>query len=181
MNNNSITAWFGNDFYNLDSLIQNLHVHGCNLYGEINLEYGSGLAGFIGKRIGKKIGMPIKSNIIDCTINISHKNNLLYWDRQFGNKNKISSIFSPIGNYPHGYWIEQTGKIYLELGVEIHDGGWYWIQKKIKFMNITIPAWLAPKSNAYKRVKNGKYEFSVTLSLPLIGKLFSYSGILEQK
>ncbi len=115
---NPVIKWFGKNFSELDPLLQELHRNGGELSGIVNLEFGSGLAGVIGRKLS------------------------------------------------------------LNLGVKILDGGWYWVQRKVKFMEVPMPTWLFPSSHAYKRIKNGMYEFSVTLTLPMIGKLVSYNGVL---
>lgn len=177
--NSAASDWFGDDFILLDPLLQKLHNQGGTLSGVIDLEYGSGLAGFIGRWLALKLGLPILSGKVDFEVNISHTDGVLIWNRQFCNQYKMSSIFVPHGHYPDGYWSETTGKLTLELGVDVRDGGWYWIQRKVKLMGIQLPLWLFPSSQAYKRIKKGMYEFSVTFSLPIIGKLLSYSGFLK--
>jgi hypothetical protein len=179
---NSVVAdWFGDEFLKLNPLLQELHQYGGTLSGVVDLEYGSGLAGFIGRRLAPKLGLPILSGKIDFEVNISHANGVLTWDRQFYKNHKMSSVFAAHGQYPDGYWSESTGKFSLELGVEVREGGWYWIQRKVKFMGVQLPLWLFPTSQAYKRIKNGMYEFSVTFTLPFLGKLVSYSGVLTPK
>jgi hypothetical protein len=89
------------------------------------------------------------------------------------------SVFTPYGVYPNGYWREKTGVISIDLGVKIIDGGWFWQQKSIWFKSFSLPLWLFPSSHAYKRVIEGRYEFSVSFELPFIGKLLSYSGLLD--
>jgi hypothetical protein len=178
---NSVVDWFGAGFITLDPLLQDLHQYGGTLSGVVDLEYGSGLAGFIGRKLAPKLGLPLLSGKVDFEVNISHANGVLMWDRQFCKSHKMSSIFVPHGQYPDGYWSESTGKLSLELGIEVREGGWYWKQRKVKFMDVQLPLWFFPASQAYKRITNGMYEFSVTFTLPLLGKLVSYSGVLTPK
>ena len=119
----------------------------------MNLEYGSGLNGFIGRLLAIKMGLPIHSGKVDFEVNISHADGVLLWNRQFGKKHKLSSIFTPHGYYPNGYWYETNGKLSFQLGVDIHKGGWYWIQQKVRFMNITLPLYIFPSTQRYKRCR----------------------------
>lgn len=89
------------------------------------------------------------------------------------------SVFSPVGHYPDGYWCEKTGNIQMHLGVNVIDGGWHWVQRKLLIRGITIPAVLYPQTLAYKKIVDGKYEFAVQLTYGKLGLLVGYSGILE--
>ncbi|AHK17635.1 DUF4166 domain-containing protein [Thalassolituus oleivorans] len=54
-----------------------------------------------------------------------------------------------------------------------------WRCLKVNFLGFSIPRWLIPKTNAYKTIENGKYCFHVEFSLPIIGTLVSYQGLLR--
>ena len=178
--NNIVTEWFGEGFKKLDPLLQELHTNGGMLAGPVSLKYGQGVAGHLGEKIGKKLGLPVKAGNYDFEVNITHRNEQLIWKRNFGDKYSMTSVFVPIGRYPNGYWKETTGMVSLELGVDVLQGGWYWVHKSVKLRGVEMPMFMFPKSNAYKRISNGKYEFSVTLTLPILGMLLSYSGLLDK-
>lgn len=150
------------------------------LSGDIQLSYGSGLSGVIGKRLGVKLGLPESSGLHPLTVDISHSNGQLVWSREF-EQARLVSIFTPAGNYPDGFWCEKTGSIELELGVEIKDGGWFWIQRKLRFMGVPIPGILYPRTTAYKKIVDGKYEFGVELSYRFFGTFVKYTGLLDVK
>lgn len=174
-----VENWFGDEFANLDPLLQELHREGGVLSGRVDIRYGRGIARIIGKRLAPNIGLPIDEGQHKFKVTISHLSNSLVWSRLFDGGHEMVSIFSPRGKYPKGSWSEKTGKLYLELGVNIHEGGWYWVQRKVKFLGIPLPLFIFPASNAYKRIEHGKYIFSVVFSLPFIGRLVSYSGALD--
>jgi len=176
---NAVTHWFGQDFHTLHPLLQYLHRQGGELSGDVTVSYGTGLAGIIGKRIGKKLGIPQKSGRITFKVSINHSDEYLYWNRVFDNQMPMNSIFQPIGHYPDGTWRETTGKVVLELGVKIVNGGWFWVQKKVSIAGISVPKWLMPNTTAYKTVEQGQYHFVVSISLPLLGKAVGYEGDLE--
>lgn len=176
---NPVIEWFGNEFKNLHPMLQELHRHGGNLSGIVEVDFGSGIAGVFGRRLASKLGIPTQPGKNQLDVTISHNNSALLWARKFNGKQKMTSIFIPHGRYPVGYWSESSGYICLGLGVEIIDGGWFWVQRQFKLHGIPCPQWLFPSSYAYKRIKNDMYEFSVTLTMPLLGKLVKYSGILK--
>jgi hypothetical protein len=149
------------------------------LQGFVTIQYGNGLAKIIGQRLAIKLGIPKIAGEVDFKVEIKHSKDTLFWNRIFCDNLKMNSTFKPYGSYPNGYWQETTGMLSLELGVEIIDGGWHWVQKKVRFYGLPLPLWLLPKTHAYKKIVNGQYFFSVSFSLPIIGKLVSYSGSLE--
>lgn len=177
---NIVREWFGESFGNLDPLIQQLHIS-CRgvLQGEVTLEYGKGFAGIIGKRLGIKLGLPATEGIKSFKVEIESSNGLLVWSRLFDSQYKMVSKFKPCGSYPDGYWQEQTGSLKMDLGVQIKEGGWYWVQKSVWFKSLKLPDILFPSSFAYKRIVDGKYEFSVSISLPVIGRIVRYGGLLK--
>ena len=175
---NLVENWFGEEFSNLHPLIQRLHINGGTLSGDIQLTYGTGLAGLVGKRLGVKLGLPETNGEHNLTVDISHNNGQLVWSRDFSGQ-QIISTFTPSGRHPDGYWIEKTGSIELHLGVDVKEGGWFWVQRKMLWMGIQIPRLLYPKTTAYKKVVNGKYEFGVELSYRFFGTFVSYNGLLD--
>ena len=176
---NVVTRWFGPEFSRLHPLLQRLHQHGGNLHGTVAVQYGQGLAGWIGRRLATKLGIPTKAGDYPFEVRISHSEHALHWDRLFNHSSPMSSVFTPSGHYPHGVWRETTGLLNLELGVDIREGGWHWVQKKVRLGWLPIPLWLVPGSSASKHVENDRYVFQVAFFLPLTGKLLSYGGHLE--
>jgi Domain of unknown function (DUF4166) len=175
-----VSRWFGSRFTDLHPLLQDLHLHGGKLTGGVNLEYPKGFVGFLGKRLAAKIGLPCKSGIYELEVDISHNDKNLFWRRTFNNTHVMKSVFTPHGFYPEGFWSEKTGFTELFLAVEIFDGGWYWKQKKMFLFGKELPHFLLPSASAYKSVKNDMYEFSVSLSFPLLGQFVKYGGALKK-
>ena len=176
---NPIKNWFGEDFSQLDPLLQKLHSNGGTLSGRVDVLVGKGISGLIGKRLAVKLGIPFDRKINTLQVEIKHSSSELLWNRTFNEDNEMRSIFVPHGVYPTGYWTESSGEFSLVLKVEIIDGGWHWVQESIRLKNLPLPLWLFPKTTAYKAIVDGKYVFSVSFSLPILGHLLSYSGQLQ--
>jgi hypothetical protein len=177
-NKQLVSNWFGEQFFALHPLIQKLHRNGGTLEGTVDISFGYGLAGFIGKRLAKKLSIPVNSTS-KLTVNISPKNGYLYWQRCFDDNSIMLSTFEPVGTIQEGYWLEKTGKFTLKLTVNIINGGWYWHCLGYEFGGIKLPKILFPKATAYKTIIDENYHFHVSFSLPVLGKLLSYSGQLS--
>ncbi|TQV87991.1 DUF4166 domain-containing protein [Aliikangiella coralliicola] len=178
MRSSLVKNWFGPKFDELHPLLQNLHLSGGQLAGEIEVSFGSGLAGIIGRRIAKKLGIPGggKHQLEVC---ISHHSDGLHWDRTFDGNQQMKSIFKPVGTIESGYWLEKTGPMKMKITVDIIDGGWHWRCLKLSFLSIPVPLWMIPQSKAYKQIEDGQYRFYVGFFMPVLGKLFSYGGLLN--
>lgn len=173
-----VKNWFGEKFQNLHPLLQELHLTGGQLSGDVRISFGKGISGVIGRRLANKMQFP-GSGTYQLKINISHSINGLYWARSFNSQTPVTSLFKPIGNIDSGYWIGSTGPLKMKLTVDIINGGWFWRCLSVKFFGIPIPKWIMPHTKAYKIIENDLYLFHVEFSLPLLGSLVCYQGLLE--
>jgi hypothetical protein len=179
MDGNSVRDWFGPAFFELHPLLQGLHRHGGDLSGTIEVEIPGGLAGLAGRALAKRLGVPIDGARHELSVKISHQVDGLHWDRCFDGRTIMRSLFVPVGRRPTGYWMERSGPLKMYLTVDIVDGGWYWRCLRLRVKGLRLPVWLFPKSRAYKRIEDGNYRFYVGFSVPLLGTILSYSGLLQ--
>jgi len=177
-NKNAVVAWFGESFHLLHPELQRLHRQGGSLSGKIELNFGTGLAGFIGKRIAKRLDVPLSAGGHELRVDIHQRGNNMHWSRCFDGRHKLLSVFEPRGTYPDGYWLETTGPVSLRLTVDIVESAWYWRVIAIRAFGLPVPMFLLPHSQAYKQVVDGLYRFHVGFSMPGLGRLFSYEGSL---
>ena len=176
--NELVKNWFGSQFNDLHPRLQHLHLHGGTLNGDVNIQYGKGLAGLIGKRLGHKLHLP-SAGTHHLSVAISHHSDGLHWNRLFNQGREVRSLFKPVGNKQNGYWLETTGPLTMQLTVDIRQGGWYWHCLNMKVFGLPLPMRLLPKANAYKLIEDNQYRFHVEFSLPVLGSLVCYSGLLK--
>ena len=144
----------------------------------MHIQYGNGIAGLIGRRLAKKMGLPVAGSH-QLVVDISHDKDGLHWYRSFNHRDAVKSIFKPVGKKPDGHWLEITGPLTMQLTVDINRGGWYWRCLNMKAFGVPLPMWLLPKTTAYKVIEDERYRFYVEFSLPIIGSLVCYSGLLD--
>lgn len=174
-----VTQWFGDAFSQLHPLLQKLHRGGGRLRGRIAIDCGRGLAGLIGRRLARRLGIPADRNDCHFDVRITHDATALLWQRRFENGSEMISSFEPYGHYPQGGWTERTGPLTLDLGVDTTDGGWRWRLRGARWHGLPIPLALLPQSQAGKRIVDGRYVFDVEFRLPLLGRVLRYGGALE--
>jgi hypothetical protein len=52
------------------------------------------------------------------------------------------------------------------------------VLRRSSLFGITLPAWLAPRSNSYESEREGRFRFHVEISHPLVGLIVRYRGWL---
>jgi hypothetical protein len=176
---NAVTVWFGAHFVELHPLLQALHRNGGTLKGVVDIELGYGIAGWVGRRLARTLGMPTDAPRRGFEVDIRHDATCFTWSRRFDNGALMSTVFEPVGTWPNGYWVERTGTARVKLTVDVIDGGWYWRALGITAGGLSLPLWLFPRSSAYKRIDDGKYVFGVEFALPLLGMALRYRGALD--
>ncbi|MBI3897611.1 MAG: DUF4166 domain-containing protein [Gammaproteobacteria bacterium] len=173
-----VTRWFGPQFDRLHPLLQDLHRHGGTLRGIVTIDLGRGVAGWIGRRLANRLGIPADVSKRGFEVDIRHTADALHWNRRFDNGDRVSTVFYPVGTWPSGHWIERTGKLHMTLTVDVINGGWHWRALGFDLGGLRLPIWLFPRSRAYKQIKDGKYFFSVAFVVPVLGTVLRYEGLL---
>jgi hypothetical protein len=177
---NPVEQWFGPRFGALHPLLQQLHRQGGILRGRVEIGRGAALAGWLGTRIARRMGLP-PPGAADLTVRISHDGQRLRWARRFeaaGGVVEMVSWFEPRGSWPRGHWIETTGALRFDLGVDVEDGAWHWRVLRARWRGMPLPVGLLPRSRAGKRIVDGAYVFEVEVTAPLLGPLVWYRGQL---
>jgi len=176
---NVVTRWFGDRFSELHPLLQELHRHGGILHGVIDIKLGTGLAGWFGRRLARAVNIPVDVPQCGFKVEIRHTPTTLEWGRHFETGAVMLSRFQPVGTHTQGHWREITGSLEMLLTVDIINQGWHWRPLGARFRGLRLPLWLLPKSSAGKYIKDGSYVFWVQFSLPILGTILSYGGVLQ--
>lgn len=173
-----VETWFGLAFASLHPRLQLLHRNGGTLRGLVDVRFGRGIGGILGRRLAKRLNILHEpSNELEVTIASDQRG--LHWNRRFNGGAEFKSVFVPVGQYPSGYWLENSGGVQLELGVEIVNRGWHWRHRGTYVKGLRVPHVLAPRTTAYKEIDAEAYRFHVEIALPIVGLLLSYGGALE--
>lgn len=174
--------WFGEGFQRLHPRLRELHRHGGVLEGPVTVVFGDGLAGRIGRRLAKRMGLPTSAGTTPLRVDIHSDQRALHWSRTFGDAQAMHSRFEPVGAWPQGYWLEDTGPVRLALDVVVDDGGWRWRPRATWVHGVRMPlAWM-PRVDAGKRIDaDGAYAFRVEVVLPWLGMALRYAGALRHR
>ncbi|WP_181373204.1 DUF4166 domain-containing protein [Massilia glaciei] len=174
-----VSDWFGARFDDLHPLLQALHRGGGTLRGPVEVVFEPGLRGAIGRLLARRFRIPLIGGRHALVVTISHQTDGLHWERRFADGGTITSIFAPVGRLPDGHWIERTGHLTMLLTVDTDGGGWHWRPLAYRLFGLRVPVAMLPRVRAGKWIEDGNYRFSVTVGVPLLGKVLSYSGLLR--
>ena len=177
----SAQNWFGSAFEQLHPQLQALHRDGGTLHGAVDVGFGSGIGRVVGKVLAHRLGVPAPNPGNTLEVTICNDAQGLHWNRRFNHGSAFRSLFTPVGVFPSGHWLERSGFITLALQVKIVNGGWHWQLMRSSVFGVSLPRWAVPRTIAYKEIVQGRYHFSVEIVLPLLGKVLSYRGNLELK
>lgn len=170
--------WLGGEAGKLHPLLRELHARGGVLRGEVNLEFGAGLAGALGRRFARHLGLPAQAGPHSFEVHIREENGALRWDRCFDGATWQRSVFTPVGSWPQGHWREGIGAARMRLSVDVADGAWHWRLLGMSWLGLPLPSRLLSLA-AWKRIEDGHYRFHAGFALAGVGKLFLYEGLLE--
>ncbi|UZW59797.1 DUF4166 domain-containing protein [Lysobacter enzymogenes] len=180
---NAAIEWFGPAFDRLHPLLQALHRDGGALAGEIELRSGRGLAGVLGRRLARRLGIPLDRPRRGFRVDIVHEPARMLWLRRFDDGSELRSVFEPVGHWPDGHWLETTGPVRLRLGVDLDGGGWRWRLLGLSARGLPLPRLLFPRTDASKRIERiddeERYRFAVVFSWFPFGELLRYQGALH--
>ena len=174
-------AWFGSHLDRLHPALQLLHRTGGVLQGPVRITVGRGPAGWFGRRMARTLGVPSDRTEARMRVCISHAGDGMHWSRSFDAGAARTSVFTPVGRYPDGHWLERSGRTCLRLQVGIEpDGGWCWQLVELRLGGWPLPALLRPRMRACKRIDgSGRYHFEVNFAWPGLGTLLRYAGQLQ--
>lgn len=178
MNDNVAEHWLGEQFAQLHPQLQDLHRRPSVLSGPVEVSFGPGVAGLIGRRMAAGLGVPAMAGQHTLQVSIYSQDGVLHWLRSFNGLTQFHSQFRPMGSHPGGHWVERSGLLTLILGVRVESGGWHWEHRRTLFLGIPLPRMVLPSTLASKRIDQGLYRFSVEVRAPVLGRLLAYAGSL---
>jgi hypothetical protein len=147
-----VEEWFGEAFRELHPLLQRLHKSGGVLSGQVQVSFGQGLAGLLGKQLASRMGVPNITGAHHLQVAIHSRAGVLHWARTFNHRSEFSSDFKPVGRYPTGHWVERSGALSLALGVKVVAGSWHWEHRSTTLLGVPIPKSFFPTALASKSV-----------------------------
>lgn len=168
----------GEEFNRLPLPVQTLHkVQDLAIFhGQASVKSGSNP---VAKLIKRVMGFPDDTQEIPLQVTIERKGNREIWHRKFG-KDRFRSVMSRSKTAKPGQQIERFGPFSFLLTLPVSkDGTLDMMVIRAYFLGCPLPRWMTPISDTQEKLdEQGRFHFSVDISLPLWGRLISYRGWL---
>jgi hypothetical protein len=98
------------------------------------------------------------------------------WSRAFGN-----AVFRSVQYERRGLLRERVGPSTFVFALETSADGLALELRGVRFLGVPLPAFLAPSIFTFESERDGRYQFEVEASLPLLGRIVRYAGWLERE
>ena len=157
-------------FTKLPDLVQQAHRGTIRLSGSAKVERGGGLGGLI----AAIMGLPKSNPRAELVVVAWHFPDQIVWSRSFDGK-----VFESTFKRDEDFLVERMGPLSLYLQPMCEGGKLVYRLIATQIGPIALPRALAPSMNAWEAEKDGKYQFEVSVGLPLFGPVIRYSGALD--
>jgi len=167
---NALIECMDGAFAKLPDLVQQAHRGTIRLSGSAKVERGRGLGGLI----AALMRLPKSNPKADLVVTAWHFPDQMIWSRSFDGR-----VFESTFKRDEDFLVEQMGPLSLYLQPMCEGGRLVYRLIATQIGPIALPRFLAPSMNAWESEKDGKYQFEVSVGLPLFGPVIRYSGSLD--
>lgn len=174
MNSTLFQQLLGAPFFRLPSSVRLLHsVRGHGRYaGRATIARGRNP---IARLCAAIAGLPPSADNVPTTVDFHTDASGETWQRDFGGRPMRSRLRAR-----DRLLYERLGPMQFRFALHVHDGAIWWQTVGVRLFGLLpLPkSWFA-RVRCREREHEGRYEFLVEASLPLIGRLIRYEGWLE--
>jgi len=167
----------GAAWHNLPSSLQVLHdVRERHTYSGIaDVE---GAKGLVARGVARVFGFPSSAEAVPVEVTLERQGSGELWTRDFDGQTFHSTQDVGQGRF-EGLLVERFGPFTFGLAVIVRDQKLRLELERWTLLGLPLPKFLAPGCDAVEADENGRFTFSVRISLPLVGTLVHYRGWLE--
>jgi hypothetical protein len=163
----------GASYERVDSAVRAFHdLQGrAELRGEVETD---GPSGALGSLLAIAIGAPRVPTRGSLRFDLHCEPDQQTWIRHFPHRSMRSKLRL------HGsHVVETLGPARLVFSLEEENGSLVMNLRSMRFLGVPCPRWLLPRVFARERGRDGRLEFDIRASLPLIGQVTAYRGWLQ--
>ncbi len=165
-------------FDSLAAPIRELHdLHGKSVFrGRGRVERGDNPLARLAATIMR---FPRPATDVPVEVELREDKRVETWVRRFGGKEFQSVQEFGRGRYD-GLIVERFGPMSFGLALVEEDGNLYYLVRRWDIFGVAMPRWALPEVVAFEHTARERFNFSVRVSLPLIGLVIAYRGWLKK-
>ena len=167
---NALIACLGRSFFKLPEVVQRAHRGTVQLSGKVKVERGIGL----GWLVAVLMRMPRSNPKAELVVVGWHFPDQIVWSRTCDGR-----TFESTFRTDEIFLMERMGPLSLSIEPKVEGTRLVYRLAAMHLGPIKLPAILAPSLIAWEGERDGRYEFEVLLSLPVIGRVIRYAGQLD--
>ncbi|MEM6594201.1 MAG: DUF4166 domain-containing protein [Pseudomonadota bacterium] len=124
------------------------------------------------------IGFPKAGDNVPVTVTIAPSQLGELWTRNFDGK-RFSSFQAEGRGRDEGLIIESFGAIRVALELRLEDGRLYLHPRRWSLLGLPLPSAMLPGGTTFETEQNGRFQFHVEITAPIMGLIVSYKGLLD--
>lgn len=159
----------------LPARVRELHdLTGASVWtGGADVERGRSLAA---RMVATLFGLPPAGRDQALRVTFEPVDGKEIWLRAFDN-----GTFRSVQYERGGLLCERVGPSTFVFALATAANGMALELRGVRFLGVPLPRFLAPSVRTFESEREGRYQFEVEASLPLLGRIVRYEGWLERK
>jgi len=166
----------GNAWNSLPEPLRVMHELDGDLVAEgiATVERGKGI---LARLVAGLIGFPPAGEQVPVSVSFVPREGREYWRRTFAGRSFMSTQEEGRGRFER-LLCERFGPIVVGMALVIDGDRMRLVVRRWSILGVPLPLWLAPRSDSYEFVQDGRFRFHVEIGLPLLGLIVAYRGWL---
>ena len=124
------------------------------------------------------IGFPEAGQGVPVSVHMLRQGDREIWERTFAGR-RFRSVLTVAGPPGTGLVRERFGPFCFQIALRIEDGGLAYPVRQGTLLGLPLPRILLPRSDTIETDQDGGAGFHVAISLPRIGDVVRYQGVLR--
>ncbi|MDJ0637414.1 MAG: DUF4166 domain-containing protein [Paracoccaceae bacterium] len=168
----------GDAYANLPAPVQALHgTQSRRVWsGTANVTRGKNT---IARLIARLFGFPPDAASVPLRITFDADGDTERWTRDFAGHVLRSVQSSGIGRN-EGLLIERFGPLNVALALAVEGDRLCLTPRRWSFLGVPLPKAFLPTGESFETAQNGRFQFDVAITAPVIGLIVAYRGELEE-
>lgn len=127
--------------------------------------------------VAKLFRFPPAGTDVPVNVRFQEKAGQQFWQRTFATYNFSSKQFAGAGRYDR-LLCERFGPFVFGLALVLEAEQLQLVIRRWNFLGLPLPLKLAPHNQSWESIEQGRFNFNVSISLPLAGLVVRYKGWL---